>query len=185
MPTDTLSREASSRAGWSFFMGLLTAAIGAVMIVYPLATATASTVFAGSALIVAAGAQFVFAFTSETAGNFFLKLVLGVLYAITGLALTFFPVAGLVTLTAWIGAMLIVEHRLRGLAAEQGSGGPGPGRRRPPVAQRYAHMAGFPRTFRTHRRAHPGPGRENPRRRVPDCRLRINLGDSRVAFPLP
>jgi uncharacterized membrane protein HdeD (DUF308 family) len=57
-------------------------------------------VFLGSALVVAGFAQFVFAFTSETAGNFFLKLLLGILYAVAGLALAFFPVAGVVTLTA-------------------------------------------------------------------------------------
>ena len=43
MATDTLSQEVSKRAGWSVFMGILTAAVGAVMIIYPLATAAAST----------------------------------------------------------------------------------------------------------------------------------------------
>jgi uncharacterized membrane protein HdeD (DUF308 family) len=117
MPTDTLSREASRRAAWSVFMGVLTAAVGALMIVYPFATAAVSTVFLGSALVVAAVAQFVFAFTSETAGNFFLKLLLGILYAVAGLALAFFPVAGVVTLTAWIGAILIAEAILEAILA--------------------------------------------------------------------
>ena len=98
-------------------MGVLTAAVGAAMIVYPFATAAASTVFLGSALIVAAVAQLVFAFTSENAGNFFLKLLLAILYAVAGVALAFFPVAGVVTLTAWIGAMLIVEAVLEAILA--------------------------------------------------------------------
>ena len=71
MVTDTLSKEISRRAGWSTFMGLLTAAVGVVMIIYPLATAAASTVFLGSALIIVAVAQLVFAFSSQTAGQFF------------------------------------------------------------------------------------------------------------------
>jgi uncharacterized membrane protein HdeD (DUF308 family) len=48
MTTDTLSRDVSRHAGWSIFMGILTAAVGAAMIIYPLATAAASTVFFGS-----------------------------------------------------------------------------------------------------------------------------------------
>ena len=109
MTTNTLSQEVSRRAGWSIFMGFLTAAIGVVMIVYPLATAAFSTVFIGSLLIVAAAAQFVFAFTSPTAGSFFLKLLLGVLYGVSGVAIVGFPLVGVVTLTGVLGAMLIAE----------------------------------------------------------------------------
>ena len=109
MTTDTLSKEIARRARWSVFMGVLTTAIGVVMITYPLATATASTVFLGSALITAAVAQFVFAFTSQTAGTFILKVLLAVLYAIAGIALAFFPLAGVVTLTPLLGAMLVFE----------------------------------------------------------------------------
>lgn len=109
MTTDTLSRELSRNAGWSSFMGILTAAVGAVMIFYPLATAAASTVFLGAALLVAAVAQLVFAFTSDTAGRFLLKLLLGVLYGVAGLCLIALPGIGVVTLTAMLGAMLIAE----------------------------------------------------------------------------
>jgi uncharacterized membrane protein HdeD (DUF308 family) len=109
MATDTLSQEIARRARWSVFMGVLTAAIGVVMIIHPIATAAVSTLFLGWALIIAAAAQFVFAFTSQTAGNFFLKLLLGVLYGIAGIALAFFPLAGVVTLTALLGAMLVFE----------------------------------------------------------------------------
>jgi uncharacterized membrane protein HdeD (DUF308 family) len=109
MVTDTISKEISKRAGWSIFMGLLTAAVGVVMIIYPLATAAASTVFFGSALIIAAVAQLVFAFSSQTAGQFFLKLLLGILYGIAGVSLVAVPGIGVVTLTAMLGAMLIAE----------------------------------------------------------------------------
>jgi len=57
MNTESLSQEVSKHAGWSIFMGILTTAVGAAMIIYPLATATASTVFFGAALVVAAVAQ--------------------------------------------------------------------------------------------------------------------------------
>jgi len=114
MTADTLFADAAKRARWSLFMGVLTAAIGVVMIIHPIVTAAVSTVFLGWALIMAAAAQFVFAFTSHTAGNFFLKLLLGVLY---GVALAFFPLAGVVTLTAVLGWMLVVEAILETVIA--------------------------------------------------------------------
>lgn len=117
MTADTLFADAAKRARWSLFMGVLTAAIGVVMIIHPIATAAVSTVFLGWALIMAAAAQFVFAFTSHTAGNFFLKLLLGVLYGVAGIALAFFPLAGVVTLTAVLGWMLVVEAVLETVIA--------------------------------------------------------------------
>lgn len=109
MTTHTLSEELASRARWSTVTGVLTAAVGAIMIAYPLATAAVSTVFLGSALIFAAVAQLVFALTSDTAGSFFLKLLLAVVYGIAGVTLAFFPLAGVVTLTLMLGAMLVAE----------------------------------------------------------------------------
>lgn len=117
MTTHTLSEEVAGRLRWSAFMGVLTAAVGVVMIIYPLATAAASTVFLGAALLVAALAQLVFAFTSQTAGNFFLKLLLGVVYGIAGIALAFFPLAGMMTLTAVLGTMLVAEAILEATLA--------------------------------------------------------------------
>ncbi|HVO52490.1 MAG TPA: DUF308 domain-containing protein [Thermoanaerobaculia bacterium] len=125
MNTETLSQEVSRRAGWSIFMGILTAAVGAAMILYPVATATASTVFLGAALIVAAAAQLVFAFSSDTAGQFFLKLLLGILYGIAGLSLIALPGLGVVTLTAMVGAMLIAQavvETVLGFSAPAGTG---------------------------------------------------------------
>lgn len=105
----TVTQEVSKRAGWSVFMGILTAAVGVVMILYPLATAAASTVFIGSALIVAGVAQLIFAFASGTAGKLFLNILLGILYGIAGVSLVASPGIGLVTLTAVLGVMLIAE----------------------------------------------------------------------------
>ncbi len=117
MATNTVSKEISKRAGWSIFMGILTAAVGVVMIIYPMATAAASTVFLGSALIIAAVAQIVFAFASQTAGQFFLKLLLGILYGIAGVCLVAVPGIGVVTLTAMLGAMLIAEAVMEAVIA--------------------------------------------------------------------
>ena len=109
MTTNTLSQDISKKAGWSLFMGILTAAIGAAMIIYPMATATVSTLFFGWALILAGAAQFVFAISSDTVGNFFVKLLLGILYGIAGIALVAFPPAGVLTLTWVLAVMLLAQ----------------------------------------------------------------------------
>jgi uncharacterized membrane protein HdeD (DUF308 family) len=54
-------------------------------------------------------AQFVFALHSQTVGRFFLKALSAVIFVLAGLALAFYPVAGLATLTAMLGAFLLVE----------------------------------------------------------------------------
>jgi uncharacterized membrane protein HdeD (DUF308 family) len=87
------------------------------MIIYPAATAAVSTIFLGWGLIIAGGAQIVFALDSDTAGNFFLKLLLGILYGISGVALLLFPMTGVVTFTGLLGTMLIVEAILEAALA--------------------------------------------------------------------
>ena len=67
-------------------MGVLTTGLGAFLIIYPLATATITTVLLGRVLIFVGIAEFVFALHSQTVGNFFLKLFFGVLYGIIGVA---------------------------------------------------------------------------------------------------
>jgi uncharacterized membrane protein HdeD (DUF308 family) len=117
MATESITREISKRAAWSIVMGVLTAAIGVTMIVYPAATAAISTVFLGWCLVVAGVAQGIFAFSSETPGYFFLKLLVGVLSVVAGLALAVFPPLAVLTLTAVIGWMLVLEGILEAVLA--------------------------------------------------------------------
>jgi uncharacterized membrane protein HdeD (DUF308 family) len=128
MNTNSFTREVSRVAGWSIVMGLLTAAAGVIMIMYPLVTATASTVAVGAVLIIAAIAQLVFAFSSRSVGSFLLKILLGCLYAIAGVSVVAAPGIGVLTLTAMLGAMLIAEAVLEvviafSLPAAAGRGG--------------------------------------------------------------
>ncbi len=87
-------------------MGILTAALGVFLIAYPLATATITTVLLGWVLIFVGIAQLVFALHSQTIGKFFLKILLGAIYGIAGVALAFFPIAGVATLTVVLGGFL-------------------------------------------------------------------------------
>jgi uncharacterized membrane protein HdeD (DUF308 family) len=72
MSAQSLTEEVKEPSAWSIFMGIVTAAVGCFLIVYPLATAAITTVLLGWALIFVGLAQFVFALYSQTIGNFFL-----------------------------------------------------------------------------------------------------------------
>jgi uncharacterized membrane protein HdeD (DUF308 family) len=119
MTSPNFIQEAKNRSGWSIFMGVLSAALGFFLIAYPLATATITTVLLGWTLIFVGIAQFVFALHSQTPGNFFLKILAGALYGITGVALAFAPMAGVEALTALLGTMLLVQAGLATATAFQ------------------------------------------------------------------
>jgi uncharacterized membrane protein HdeD (DUF308 family) len=119
MPSPNLIQEVKKRSGWSIFMGVLSAVLGLFLIAYPLATATITTVLLGWTLIFVGMAQFVFALHSQTPGNFFLKILAGALYGITGIALAFAPMAGVEALTALLGTMLLVQAGLATATAFQ------------------------------------------------------------------
>jgi uncharacterized membrane protein HdeD (DUF308 family) len=112
MSAQSLTDEVKKRSAWSIFMGVVTAALGVFLIVYPLATATITTLLLGWVLIFVAIAQIVFALHSQTVGNFFLKVLLGVIYGIAGVALAFFPFEGVEALTGFLATLLLVQAGL-------------------------------------------------------------------------
>jgi uncharacterized membrane protein HdeD (DUF308 family) len=112
MSTQNLTEEVKKRSTWSIFMGIVTAALGCFLIVYPMATAAITAVLLGWALIFVGLAQFVFALYSQTIGNFFLKVLLSLAYGICGIALAFFPIAGVAALTGVLGTLLLIQAGL-------------------------------------------------------------------------
>jgi len=112
MASPNLIQDVKKRSGWTIFMGVLTAALGMFLILYPLATATITTVLLGWVLIFVGIAQLVFALHSQTVGSFFLKVLLCALYGITGVALAFFPFEGVEALTGLLGTLLLVQGGL-------------------------------------------------------------------------
>jgi len=119
MPVQNLTEETRKRSSWSIFMGLLTAALGVFLIIYPLATATITALLLGWALIFVGLAQLVFAVHSKTVGSFFLKILSSLVYGICGIALAFFPIAGVVALTGVLGALLLIQAGLQTATAFQ------------------------------------------------------------------
>lgn len=119
MSAQSLFEEAKKRSAWSISMGVLSAALGVFIIIYPLVTAKITIVLLGWVLILVGVAQFVFALHSQKVGNFFLKVLWGVLFGIVGFFLAFAPEAGVEALTALLGAMLLVQAGLATVMAFQ------------------------------------------------------------------
>jgi uncharacterized membrane protein HdeD (DUF308 family) len=107
-----LSSEIKSRTGWGIFLGIVIAALGVLLMAYPLATATITTFLLGCILVVVGVIDIVLALRSHTAGNFFLRLLLGVVYGVGGFYLILFPLSGVVVLTGVLGVMLLFEAGL-------------------------------------------------------------------------
>lgn len=108
MTAQTLTDDIKRHSAWSIFYGVLTAVLGLFLIAYPMFTAAITTLILGWILIVVGIAQFVFAFHSRSIGRPFLKILWGVIYLIAGVGLAFFPIAGVVALTGFLGALLLV-----------------------------------------------------------------------------
>jgi uncharacterized membrane protein HdeD (DUF308 family) len=119
MSTPNVVQEVKKRSGWSIFMGVLSALLGLFLIAFPMATATITTLMLGWILILVGIAQFVFALHSQTPGNFFLRLLSGVLYGIAGVALAVFPIEGAAALTVLVGTLLLVQAVVAAVTAFQ------------------------------------------------------------------
>src|SRR5215831_1059240 len=103
-----LTSEAKRSSGWGIVLGILTVLLGVLLIAYPLFTATATTVLIGSALIVVAIFEIVQAF-GDGWGNFFARLLLGLVYGFGGVMLLLHPDYGVAVLTVVLGTVLLFE----------------------------------------------------------------------------
>jgi len=104
-----ITSDVKSRSGWGIFLGILTIAIGVLMIIYPLATATATALFLGAVLIVVGVIELIQVFRAHSVGQFFLRLLLGIVYLVGGVSLITHPMWGVAVLTSVLGFMLLFE----------------------------------------------------------------------------
>jgi len=119
MSTQSITDDVKKRSGWSIAMGVLTAVLGVFLIIYPFATAMITIVLLGWILILVGIAQFVFALHTQTVGSFFLKVLLGILYAVAGIALAFLPIEGVIVLTGVLGTLLLIQAGMLTVTAFQ------------------------------------------------------------------
>ena len=116
---DNLTGEVKSRTGWGIFLGIVTVILGILLLVYPLATATITTIILGCILVVVGVIEVVQALRSHTAGSFVLRLLLGIGYGFVGILLIANPLWGVAVLTIILGAMLLFEAAMSAILAFQ------------------------------------------------------------------
>src|SRR5208283_649466 len=119
MSTQSITDDVKKRSAWSIAMGVLIAVLGVFLIIYPFATAMITTVLLGWILILVGVAQFVFALHTQTVGSFFLKLLLGIVYVVAGIALAFLPIEGVIVLTGVLGTLLLIQAGMLTVTAFQ------------------------------------------------------------------
>ena len=111
MTTDVSTNINKSNKGvnGSLLTGILLTILGIVAIALP----SVSTIFAETwfalILISAGAAKLVYAFQSREQGGFAWKLLLSILYVVTGVMLVASPLKGILTLTLLLGSFLLAE----------------------------------------------------------------------------
>jgi uncharacterized membrane protein HdeD (DUF308 family) len=114
---DDVSDAIARHRGWFIFLGLLLILAGAVAIAFPLLGTLAVEVWAAIAFAIAGVAQTVHAFAARSWGGFLLGLVVGLLYLATGVLLWLNPIGGVIALTAFLAAVLVVDGVFRSALA--------------------------------------------------------------------
>ena len=94
---------------WFITLGILLMILGCVAIAFPLITTIAVKILLGWLFLIGGIVQIVHAFSTQKWSQFFLSLLVGVLYVFVGGWLAFFPLAGIITLTILLAAMFIAQ----------------------------------------------------------------------------
>lgn len=94
---------------WFMFLGLLLVFLGLVAIAFPFVTTIAAKTFLGWLFLIGGVVQIVHAFSTQKWSQFFLSLLIGAIYVIAGGWLAFFPLAGIIALTAFLAGMFVVQ----------------------------------------------------------------------------
>jgi uncharacterized membrane protein HdeD (DUF308 family) len=99
----------SENKGWFYFLGILFIVLGVAAIAFPFVTTIAVKVFLGWLFLIGGIIQIVHAFSTRAWSEFFLDLLIGVLYLVAGGWLAFFPLTGIITLTLFLAFIFILE----------------------------------------------------------------------------
>ncbi|MBL1173502.1 HdeD family acid-resistance protein [Pantanalinema sp. GBBB05] len=95
--------------GGSFLIGALLIVLGILAIALPTVSTLFVETWAAVILISAGAAKLVYAFQTREQGGFIWKLLLSVLYIVTGVMLFLSPLTGILTLTLLLGSFLFTE----------------------------------------------------------------------------
>jgi uncharacterized membrane protein HdeD (DUF308 family) len=123
VPTEIVIEEphelAHLRADWWWFLilGILLVVSGVAALTYPFVASVAAVMVLGVSLLLSGIATIVTAFWAGKWSAMFLKLLVGVFYAVIGFIIMDAPVASTVSLTLVVAAMFIVVGIMRSIGA--------------------------------------------------------------------
>lgn len=109
MGSASMPAVVAEHRGWFMFLGVVLIIAGAVAIGFPLFTTVVFKIFLGWLFLIGGVVQVVHAFYTQKWSEFFLDLLIGILYVVVGAWLAFFPFTGIITLTILLAALFVVE----------------------------------------------------------------------------
>ena len=115
----TAGDQVAQNSGWFIFLALLLIVAGADAIAFPVLSTFAVELWAAIAFAVAGVAQTIHAFAARSWGGFLWDLLVGLLYLAAGVVLWLNPLAGMVPLTVFLAAVLVVVGVFRSVLAFQ------------------------------------------------------------------
>jgi uncharacterized membrane protein HdeD (DUF308 family) len=114
-----VAQEVRRSTGWTIAAGVLLIVAGIVALAAPYVAAFTVAIFVGWAMIFGGVAQAIYGFTHKESGHLIFKLLLAVLYVVTGGYILFNPIPGVAALALLLGSVLLVESVLLGILAFQ------------------------------------------------------------------
>jgi uncharacterized membrane protein HdeD (DUF308 family) len=105
----TVQTAITENKGWFYFLGILFIVLGVAAVAFPFITTIAAKIVLGWLFLIGGILQIVHAFSTRAWSEFFLDLLIGVLYVIAGGWLAFFPLTGIITLTLFLAFMFMLE----------------------------------------------------------------------------
>jgi uncharacterized membrane protein HdeD (DUF308 family) len=95
--------------GWFLALGILLILAGLAAIAFPLISTIAAKVFLGWLFLIGGVIMIIHAFQAPGWRGFLWELLIGILYALAGAYLAFFPLTGLLTLAIFLAILFIAE----------------------------------------------------------------------------
>jgi uncharacterized membrane protein HdeD (DUF308 family) len=111
--------EINRAVGWSVVLSVLMIIAGVLAIIMPPASGIAVTILVGWLMIFNGGAHIAYSWHTPGAGGVLWEILLGILYAFTGVYVLLHPMAGLVSLTLALAVYLFLESILEFILSYQ------------------------------------------------------------------
>ena len=106
---DSARKEVADNWGWFLALGIICVIVGILAIIFPLASSIAMKILLGWLLLITGIAHIIHCFSARNWRGFIADLLLGILFIISGGWLAFFPIAGLMALTAFLAIVFVVQ----------------------------------------------------------------------------